>query len=77
MPLYIGKSKTVGKRVKEHLTLPMKARTFALKIQERPNMRRHKFRLSTIRLDVTHYNLLAPTLEETLRDLINPIVGKQ
>jgi hypothetical protein len=77
MPLYIGKSKTVGTRVIEHLRLPLEARTFALKILSRPNMRDRQFRLSAIQLNVQNYDLIAPVLERELRDRLNPIVGKQ
>lgn len=77
MPLYIGKSKKVGGRVREHLDLPLEARTFALKIRSRPNMRHRRFRLYTIPLNVANYDLIAPSLERELRDRLNPIVGKQ
>lgn len=77
IPLYIGKSKCVGKRVREHVTLALDARTFAMKLNARPNMSGRQFRLSTVRLDVVHYDWIAPVLEKSLRDLINPIVGKQ
>lgn len=77
MPLYIGKSKKVGVRVSDHLNLPLEARTFALKIQSRPNMRYRRFRLSTIPLNVQNYDLIAPILERELRERLNPIVGKQ
>jgi hypothetical protein len=77
MPLYIGKSKKVGARVIEHLSLPLDARTFALKIRSRPNMNDRRFRLSTIPLQVQNYDLIAPSLERELRDRLNPIVGKQ
>jgi hypothetical protein len=77
MPLYIGKSKNVAQRVAEHWRLPMKARTFALKISGRPNMRNRRFRLSTIRLPKENYDYIAPVVERTLRDRLNPLVGKQ
>ncbi len=77
IPLYIGKSKNVADRVKQHLILDMEARTFALKIRARPNMAARQFRLSTLKLDVNNYDLIAPVLEKTLRDRENPIIGKQ
>jgi hypothetical protein len=77
IPLYLGKSKNVARRVKEHLTLPLKARTFALKIHARPKMAERKFRLHTLPMNITHYDLIAPVLEKALRDRFNPIVGKQ
>ena len=77
MPLYIGKSKKVGERVMQHLTLEMEARTFALKILARPNMARRQFRLHTRQLEVKNYDFIAPALEKAIRDRINPIIGKQ
>lgn len=77
MPLYIGKSKAVGKRVLEHVNLPLDARTFALKINNRPNMQQRQFRLKTIQLNVNNYDFIASPLEAHLRDRINPLVGKQ
>lgn len=77
MPLYIGKSKKVGSRVGEHLSLPLEARTFALKIRSRPNMSPRRFRLHTIPLNIQNYDLIAPSIERELRDRLNPLVGKQ
>ena len=77
MPLYIGKSKTVGKRVLEHLNLELDKSTFAMKIKARPTMAKRDFRLSTLRLPVRNYSIIAPALESALRDRINPLIGKQ
>ena len=78
MPLYIGKSKNVGKRVLEHLNLGLDKSTFAMKIKARPTMAQRELRLSTLRLQqVGNYNIIAPALESALRDRINPLVGKQ
>lgn len=77
MPLYIGKSKQVGKRVWEHINLDLTKSTFAMKIKARPTMAARQFRLSTFRLDVKNYNIIAPALESAFRDRINPLIGKQ
>ena len=77
MPLYLGKSSNVGKRILEHINLPMDKRTFALKIKSRSNIEELSFRVSVIRLNVSNYQFIAPPLESGMRDKINPIVGKQ
>lgn len=77
MPVYLGKSKNVGKRILEHINLPMDKPTFALKIKERGDMRQSSFRVSVIKLNVKNYQFIAPPLESWMRDRINPIVGKQ
>lgn len=77
MPLYIGKSKAVGKRVLEHINLELDKSTYAMKIKARPTMAGREFRLSTLQLPVVNYGIIAPALESALRDRINPLIGKQ
>ncbi len=77
MPLYLGKSKTVGKRVLEHINLGLEKSTFALKLNARAGMAKRKFRLSTLELRVKNYDLIAPALESALRNRFHPLVGKQ
>jgi hypothetical protein len=78
MPLYIGRSQKVGHRVGEHIALPRKARTFAMKLRMRGTFfKRNQFRLRTIKIDTQHYHVWAPILERVLRDKHNPIVGRQ
>lgn len=77
MPLYLGKSKNVGKRVLEHINLELDKTTFALKLKARPSMKNRIFRLHTLRLPVKNYNLIVPALESALRDEFHPLVGKQ
>lgn len=77
MPLYIGKSKNVGKRVMEHLNLGLDKNTFALKINARPKTSQRLFRLSTVKLDVESYNIIGPALESALRERYSPLIGKQ
>lgn len=77
MPLYLGKSKNVGKRVLEHINLELNKPTFALKLKARPTMEKRIFRLHTMKLPVQNYDLLVPTLESALRDEFHPLIGKQ
>lgn len=77
IPLYIGKSQKVAARVWEHINLDLEKTTFALKLKARPTMAARRFRLSTIELKVTNYDVLAPVLEKSLRNRFNPIIGKQ
>lgn len=80
MPLYVGKSKRVASRVWEHINLDLHAKTFALKLAQRPTLKLRDMRLSTINLDkfeVKNYGLVAPALELAMRDRLNPIVGRQ
>lgn len=77
MPLYLGKSKTVGKRVLEHINLELEKSTFALKLKARPGMAKRKFRLHTLELRVKNYDLIAPALEGALRNHFHPLIGKQ
>jgi len=80
MPLYIGKSKKIGARIWEHINLDLDAKTFALKLRQRPELELGKLRLSTInfaKLGIENYDLIAPALEQAMRDRLNPLVGKQ
>lgn len=77
MPLYVGKSKTIGKRVLEHVNLGLDKNTFALKIGARPSMAARSFRLQTLRCDARNYNLIMPKLESAVREHIHPLIGKQ
>ena len=77
IPIYIGKSKSIGKRFFEHLYLDLNRNTFALKLYSRPYFHNNYFRLSTIKIDVKSYDQIVPIIENTLRNKINPIIGKQ
>jgi len=77
MPIYIGKSSNVARRVAEHINLPLDRRTVAMKLRARPMWNERVFRLSTIHLPVKHYELIAPRVETELRDHVNPLVGRQ
>ncbi|TPG29207.1 hypothetical protein EAH82_10685 [Variovorax guangxiensis] len=77
MPLYLGKSEKVGKRVGEHLYLAANTRTFALKLKARNLLEGNRYRLSVLRLDVANYPVLAPKIESALRRKHLPLVGRQ
>jgi hypothetical protein len=77
IPLYIGKSKNIGGRLKDHIYQNLNKTTFALKLLARENLKAHTFRLSVIKLDVENYNHIVPFIESHMRERINPIIGKQ
>ena len=77
MPMYLGKSKSVSKRVIEHVNLEMKKSTFAMKLRARNNPRFLDWRLSVVQLEVTNYAFIAENLERLLRDRLSPLIGKQ
>jgi len=77
MPMYLGKSKKVGKRVLEHINLELNKSTFAMKLKVRNDPRLLDWRLSVAKLDVKHYAFIAENLERLLRDRLNPLIGKQ
>lgn len=76
LPIYLGKSREVAARVLQHINLDLGRTTFALKLKARANMANRRFRLSALRLPVHNYDLIAPALEDALRDRFNPILGK-
>lgn len=77
MPLYLGKSKNVGARVLEHISLGLEKTTFALKLKARPSMAARRFRLHALEVRVKNYDLVVPALESALRNRFNPLIGKQ
>jgi hypothetical protein len=78
MPFYIGKSKHVDCRLREHVHLPLEKKTFALKLNARPTMISRQWRFSTISLErVRNYSVIAPQMESALRNRYHPIVGRQ
>lgn len=76
IPLYIGKSKDVRQRVLQHLYQKIDATTFGMKLMGRKNLYGKKFRVSWIPLEITHYDFIAPALEQRLRNRFHPIVGR-
>jgi len=77
IPLYLGKSRKISHRLKEHICLGLEKPTFALKLLERKNLHGRNFRISTIKLDVVNYDLIVPYFESALRNSLNPILGRQ
>jgi hypothetical protein len=77
VPLYIGKSRDISKRLWEHIHLPMDKPTYALKLKGREHLRDDKFKLSTIKIEAVNYDWIMPVLERALRDKFNPIIGRQ
>lgn len=77
IPLYIGKSKNIKKRVLEHIYKDLDKTTFALKLASRENLFENVFKLSAIKIDVKNYDIIVPIIESELRNKINPIIGRQ
>ena len=77
IPMYIGKSKQIGGRVRQHIYKELGKPTFALKLNARENMRNKTFRLNVIRVPPENYDWVMPVIEKTLRNRINPIIGRQ
>ncbi|MGY5353582.1 hypothetical protein [Wenyingzhuangia sp. IMCC45467] len=77
IPFYIGKSKTIGKRVNEHLFMKNEKRTYALKLFDKDFLKNEKFRISTIKIKVENYDQILPYIESQMREKLNPIIGKQ
>jgi hypothetical protein len=77
MPVYLGKSKNIARRVLEHINLPLQKTTFALKLKARPTMASREFRLHALPLRVANYDVIAPALESALRNRFHPLIGKQ
>lgn len=77
IPLYIGKSRKVSVRIKEHLNKELEKHTFAMKLKARTNLYDQFFRVSVLEVNTKNYDLIVPILENELRNKINPIIGKQ
>jgi len=77
IPLYLGKSRNVSSRIKEHINKELEKNTFAMKLKARENFREELFRVSVLKIDVNHYDWIVPLVEKELRNIYNPIVGKQ
>lgn len=77
IPMYIGKSKKIKGRVYDHIFKDINKNTFALKLKARENIKNETFRLSFLKIDTNNYDWIVPVIERTLRNKINPIIGKQ
>ena len=76
IPFYIGKSKDIKHRVNQHISLGDTS-TYALKLKAMKNLNDKTFRLSYIIIDTEHYDMVMPTIEQILRNIYYPIIGKQ
>lgn len=77
IPFYIGKSRNVAKRIREHIFQEAHKTTFGMKLKARKNIYGLEFRVSTIPITVQHYDIIVPHVERLMRNKLNPIVGKQ
>ena len=77
LPLYIGKNKDVYKRIVEHIDLSSTKNTYAMKLKDRINLHGSEFRVSIIEIDVKNYDFIVPYIERSLREVYNPLIGKQ
>jgi hypothetical protein len=78
-PLYLGKSEHLQRRIADHLILQANKRTFALKLRARKSkMQAHQFHVKYISFPAFNgVQILLRSLEEELRERINPITGRQ
>jgi hypothetical protein len=77
LPIYIGKNKDIYKRIIEHIELSPKKNTYAMKLKHRINLHGLEFRVSTIEINVDNYDFIVPHIERSLREVYNPLIGKQ
>lgn len=77
MPLYLGKSEKISKRLKSHINLKFSQRTYGLKLIERNFFEHYKLRLRVCKIDVKNYKIIVPIIEDYLREKLNPIVGNK
>lgn len=79
IPFYLGKSENIKKRIITHITGSNESTTYSLKTKSRPNLIQNiNFRLGTLSLDInTSGYFCIELLEKNVRELLNPIIGKQ
>lgn len=77
IPFYIGKSRNLDKRIREHIFQDREKTTFGMKLKARKNLYGLEFRVNYIKIDVKNYDMIVPYVESTFRNKYNPIVGKQ
>lgn len=86
IPLYLGKSMDIKKRVLIHIFSELGKPPFALKLNNRLNedgniiFSKESFRLKVLRLQNVNpetYNAIVSYLEKLLREKLSPIVGRQ
>ncbi len=79
IPLYLGKSQELSKRINEHLNDELNDTTYSLKLGKRNFLKGKTIRVSVIEFDakIKNYNVIAPHIERIKREDLNPIIGKQ
>lgn len=77
IPMYLGKSEKVGNRLDKHLFLDNKKSTYALKLYDKAFLKHEKIRIKAIEINVENYDPIVSFIESKLREVINPIIGKQ
>jgi hypothetical protein len=75
-PLYLGKSKNIKKRIKEHLDSNIGKAPSALKLRQRFNISNELFRIKYIDFSaINNYNTICSIVEKQLQKKIKPIAG--
>lgn len=77
LPLYLGKSKDISKRINEHIHLSPDKNTYSMKLKHRTNLEGLEFRISILPINVKNYDFIVPHIERILREKHSPIIGKQ
>lgn len=62
VPLYIGKSRNIGGRIKEHIYHAFEKTTFSMKLKAQPVLYGEKFKVSWIPLPVANYDMIVPAI---------------
>lgn len=80
---YVGKSEKLSKRINEHLTHHNNHATYGLKLANRKNFNLHDFEIGywVLPLDNTFSKeikqFIITTLEQKVREKLNPLIGKK
>lgn len=77
IPFYMGKCRSVGHRINEHIDQPSDRKTFSMKLRARKNIYGSVFKVSWLPLNVANYDIIAPYIEGALRNVYHPILGRQ
>ncbi|WP_336071009.1 hypothetical protein [Mesoflavibacter sp. CH_XMU1404-2] len=77
IPLYLGKSENMKKRINEHIDSNIGKAPSALKLKQRYNLSEELFRLKYIKLcNLNNYTTISSIVEKQLQNKIKPIVGR-
>lgn len=77
IPMYIGKSEDLAKRIDEHINLNLDSSTYSMKLKHWPQLKGYTFKCSIIKLELKNYDWIATDIEQYMRTQYNPIIGKQ